>query len=76
MLTPTTLISLACLLSSGQQPSQNVEITEAEAVTMENIVSSGGCLPENFEKLIQESRQLENYVQMASVPTRECMSEQ
>ncbi len=55
MLSPTAIVSLACLLSTGEVDSANklVEsVSQQELVQIQKIVDSGVCLPEKFNRLI------------------------
>ena len=57
MLTTTALISLACLLSTGEVDTAKLTagLSQDEAVKVQSIIESGVCLPENFSKLIDSN---------------------
>ena len=60
--TAQTLISLACLISNkGAIDTSNLEIqlTDHEKMQIESVIESGTCLPENLEKLLKTSKELE-----------------
>lgn len=76
MLTPTTLIGLACLISnsSPQDQAQLAErLTKEEIVLVQEVIESGVCLPENFEALLKNN-QGKVYLMggPSQMPTREC----
>jgi hypothetical protein len=54
MLSSTALVSLACLLSTGEMDSNKLtqNLSQQELVQIQEIVDSGVCLPDNFNKLI------------------------
>ncbi len=57
MLSSTAIVSLACLLSSGEADSNATArlaetLSQQEAVLVEKVQLSGACLPEKFDKLI------------------------
>jgi len=59
MLSTTALVSLACLLSSGEVDQNAVarlteNLSQQEAALIENIQQSGTCLPEKFADLINK----------------------
>jgi hypothetical protein len=57
-ITSATLVSLACLLSSGKTDQMATEefaknLTEKQVASIQQIVNSGACLPKQFENKIQ-----------------------
>lgn len=77
MLTPTTLISLACLISNGapgEQEQLAMGLSNEEVIQVERVIQSGACLPENFEAVLKkfEGQAAMGSLGNASQPTREC----
>lgn len=54
MLSPTAIISLACLISTGEVDVNKLtmKVTQEELVKVQEVINSKVCLPENFQKLI------------------------
>ena len=55
---PETLVALACLIANkGPVETSSVEaqLSKSEMTKVQSIISAGSCLPENMEKLIQET---------------------
>ena len=77
MLTPTTLVGLACLISNSS-PQDQVQLAErlskAELVSIQRTIESGACLPENFEAMLKdgEAKVYKAGFMSAPAPTREC----
>ncbi len=74
MLTPTTLMGLACLISNSnpQDQAQLAErLTKEEIVIVEQVIQSGACLPKDFEALLEQGRG-KLLINASSMPTREC----
>lgn len=80
MLTAQTLVGIACLIANkGTSEASAIEaqLNEQEKIVIESIIQSGLCLPENLEKLIQETAlQIENgdmdIMNVRSMPTDGC----
>ncbi len=54
MLSTTAIISLACLISTGEVDSAKMTegLSQEEVVKIQEIIDSKTCLPENFQKLV------------------------
>jgi hypothetical protein len=72
MLSPTAIISLACLISTGEVDSAKVteSLSSEEVVKVQEILDRKICLPEKFEKLIN----FEKKVKPLSSPTTDQFS--
>lgn len=56
MLSSTAIVSLACLLSTGEvDPAKlTAGLSDQELAKVQEIVDGGACLPEKFSKLINK----------------------
>ncbi len=58
MLTPTAIISLACLISTGEVDVNKLSMTvsQEDLIKVQEVINSKICLPENFQKLIKSEK--------------------
>ncbi|HMN68520.1 MAG TPA: hypothetical protein PKC28_08270 [Bdellovibrionales bacterium] len=57
MLTPTTLVGLACLIANGSPADQEklkTLLSQEEIVRVSEVIQSGACLPETFEEMLKK----------------------
>jgi hypothetical protein len=59
MITPATLLGLACAIANKAPVDQATldSLTENEKTQIEKLIEAGACLPENLEKLIERIKQ-------------------
>lgn len=70
-MSPTAIVSLACLLSTGEVDPASITngLAQQDAEKVQKVLESQVCLPENFKRLIGQPKGGDQILMRSSAPT-------